>query len=78
MQVTTKGEKRKRRKRRKRKQEEEVVYSVVPLLLLAAPLVVQEMETCVIPESCSSLEQRAFPVKPDEVPHPGTGVGGVK
>jgi hypothetical protein len=68
----------KRRKRRKRKQEEGMVYDVVPLLLLAAPLVVRGMETCVIPGSYSSLEQRAFPVKPDEVPHPGTRVGGVK
>jgi hypothetical protein len=42
------------------------------------PLVVRVMETCAIPGSCSSLEQRVFPVNPDEAPHPATGVGGVK
>jgi hypothetical protein len=42
------------------------------------PLVMQGMETCIIYGSCSSLEQRAFPVNPNEMPHLGTGVGEVK
>jgi hypothetical protein len=65
-------------KEEREKQKDGVVYGLVPLLLLMAPLVVRGMETCVIPGSCSSLEQRAFPVNPDEAPHHVTGVGGVK
>jgi hypothetical protein len=36
------------------------------------------METGMIPESCSLLEQRAFGVNLDETPHAMIGVGGVK
>jgi hypothetical protein len=39
-----------------------------------APLVTRGMETCVIPGSCLSLEQRAFPINPEEAPHPVTGL----
>jgi hypothetical protein len=65
-------------KEEREKQKEGMVYGVVSLLRLVVPLVVQVMETGVIPRSCSSLEQHAFPVNPDEVPHPPTGVGEVE
>jgi hypothetical protein len=60
------------------KQKEGMVYGIDSLLCLVVPLVVQMMETCVIPGSCLSLEQHAFPVNPDEAPHPPTGVGEVE
>jgi hypothetical protein len=66
-----KGGKRKRRKKRKRKTKG-VVFDVV-YFLSRIPLVVRGMETCVIPGSCSSLEQHAFPVNLDEAPHPAQG-----
>jgi hypothetical protein len=68
----------KREKEEREKQKDGMVYGVVPLLLLAGPLVVRGMEMCVIPGSCSSLEQRALSVNPDKAPHPVTGVGEVK
>jgi hypothetical protein len=74
----SKGRGEKEGKEEREKQKDGVVYGLVPLLLLAAPLVVQGMETCIIPRSCLSLEQRAFPVNPDKAPHPMTEVGGVK
>jgi hypothetical protein len=44
----------------------------------AGPIGRAGMETCTILGFCSSLEQRAFPVNPDEAPQPATGVGEVK
>jgi hypothetical protein len=64
-------------KKKEKKQKDEVVYDVILFFSPRAPLVVRVMETCIIPRSCSLLEQRASPVNPDKTPHPVTGVGGV-
>jgi hypothetical protein len=71
------GEKKEEKKKEKNKK---MGRSTVLFLFFSsrAPLVVRVMGMGVIPESCSSLEQRAFPINPDETPHPMTGVGGVK
>jgi hypothetical protein len=59
--------------REKQKDGRSIVSS---LFFSSGPLlVVRVMGTSVIPESCSSLEQREFPVNLDEAPHPMTGVG---
>jgi hypothetical protein len=68
------------KKEKKKEKNKGMGWSTASLLFLSswAPSVMRGMETGVIPESCSSLDQRAFPANPDEAPHAITGVGGVK
>jgi uncharacterized membrane protein len=72
------GEKRKRRRKKKEKNKKKGWSTASFLFFLWVSLAVRGMEMCVIPRSCSSLEQLAFSVNPDEAPHPVTGVGEVK
>jgi hypothetical protein len=73
-----KGEKGKKKEKKKEKNKKMGWSTASFIFFLLAPLVVRGMETCIIPGSYSSLEQRAFLVNPDEAPHPVAGVGGVK
>jgi hypothetical protein len=69
-----------REEKKKGKKNKKMGWSMASFLFFfsRAPLVMRGMETCVIPGSCSSLEQRVFPVNQEEASHPVTGVRGVK
>jgi hypothetical protein len=69
-----------KKKKKKKEKNKKMGWSMASFFIFSswAPLVVQGMEMCVIPGSCSSLGQRAFPVNPGDAPYPVTGVGGVK
>jgi hypothetical protein len=70
----------KKRKEKKKEKNKKMRWYMASLLFFSsqALLVVQAMETCVIPRSCLSVEHRASLINPDEAPHPMTEVGGVK
>jgi hypothetical protein len=74
------SEGREKKKEAKKKEKNKMGRSTMLFLLfsLRAPSVMWAMRMGVTPESCSSLVQRAFPVKPDEAPHLLIGVGGAK
>jgi hypothetical protein len=69
-----------KKKKKKKEKNKKIMWSMSSFLFFSsrAPLVMRVMETCIIPRSCSSLEQHASLVNPDEAPYPVTGVGGVK
>jgi hypothetical protein len=72
-------EKREKEEEKRKRKNKKKGWSTASFLFFSwVSLAVQGMETCVIPGSCSSLEQLAFSVNPDEAPHPVTGVGEVK
>jgi hypothetical protein len=73
------GGREEKKKKKKKEKNEGMGWSTALLLFLSrAPSVGRGMETGVIPESCSLLEQCVFRVNPDEAPHAMIRVGGVK